>query len=90
MRQLVAILLSAAAIVAMAGVVVGPAGAADMPGAVTEPSRVVACAQPQEAVVLFDEFGTPTVPGRTPYFYCVTGTTLIPGQIPPPPEYCCG
>ena len=88
MRQLAAaIFLSALAIAAMMGAI-GPSGAADLPGSYGgEP--VNACA-PKEEVILFDEDGAPTVPARTPYFTCVTGTTLLPGQIPPPPEYCCG
>ena len=44
---------------------------------------------PREVVILYDKEGRPTVPARTPYFTCVTGTTLLPGEIPPPPEYCC-
>jgi hypothetical protein len=96
MRQLVAAtLLSALAIAAMVGAL-GPAGAADMPaGAVVVETPALACA-PQETVILFKEWGhigvwsEPTVPARTPYFTCVTGTTLLPGEIPPPPEYCCG
>jgi hypothetical protein len=55
---------------------------------VPEPQPVKAC--PQEVVILYDEDGHPTIPARTPYYYCVTGTTLLPGDIPPPPEYCCG
>ena len=47
------------------------------------------CGQNADDVVLFDEKGRPTIPARTPFFYCVTGETLLPGQIPPPPEYCC-
>jgi hypothetical protein len=55
---------------------------------------VNACGQPQEEVILFQdnglfEHGYPTVVARTPYFTCVTGTVLLPGDIPPPPEYCC-
>ena len=50
---------------------------------------VVAVCGPQEIGILYDEHGIPTVPARTPYYYCVTGTTLLPGDIPPPPEYCC-
>jgi hypothetical protein len=88
MRQLAAaIFLSALAIAAMMGAI-GPSGAADLPGSYGG-EAVNACA-PKEEVILFDEDGAPTVPGRTPYFTCVTGTTLLPGQIPPPPEYCCG
>lgn len=70
-----------------------PAVAADLPGgqyaAPGAPVIVDACAA-REQVILFDEDGAPTVPARTPYFTCVTGTTLLPGEIPPPPEYCCG
>lgn len=88
MRQLaVAIFLSALAIAAMMGAI-GSAGAADLPGAYPDGRRANACA-PKETVILFDEDGVPTVPARTPYFTCVTGTVLLPGQIPPPPEYCC-
>jgi hypothetical protein len=65
----------------------GQAGAADL--TVSEPPRRIAACVPREVVVLFDERGHPTVPARTPYFYCVTGTTLLPRDIPPPPEYCC-
>ena len=87
MRQLIAaIFLSALAIAAMMGAI-GSAGAADLPGSAG--GAINACGQPQEDVILFDEDGTPTVPARTPYFTCVTGTVLLPGQIPPPPEYCC-
>jgi hypothetical protein len=50
---------------------------------------VVAACGAREIVILFDERGYPTIPARTPYFYCVTGTVLLPGDIPPPPEYCC-
>jgi hypothetical protein len=89
MRQiLAAIALSAAAIAAMAGAI-GPAGAADLTGYQTDRHNVRGCAASQEVVVLFDERGRPTVPARTPYFYCVTGTMLLPRDIPPPPEYCC-
>ena len=41
-----------------------------------------------EVVVIFID-NKPTIPARTPYFTCLTGTTLLPGTIPPPPEYCC-
>ena len=85
MRQLAAaIFLSALAIAAMMGAI-GPSGAADLPEGGASAN---ACA-PKEEVILFDEDGFPTVPARTPYFTCVTGTTLLPGEIPPPPEYCC-
>lgn len=92
MRQLiVGIVLSATALVLMVAMS-GLAKAADMPeGYVAKrPAVVQACAGPQEKVILFDEEGVPTVPGRTPYYYCVTAATLLPGEIPPPPEYCCG
>jgi hypothetical protein len=89
MRQLAAaIFLSALAIAAMLGAI-GPSGAADLPGSYGGGAVVDACA-PKEQVILFDEDGFPTVPARTPYFTCVTGTTLLPGEIPPPPVYCCG
>jgi len=67
-----------------------PAGAADLPqDYVPGPTVVPYCAQPPERVILFDRWGRPTVPARTPYYYCVTGRTLFAGDIPPPPEYCC-
>jgi hypothetical protein len=85
--------LGAAMISAIAiGGVLAAAGAvkaADL--SVPGPQRmIVAACPPGERVILFDEKGRPTVPARTPYFYCVTGTVLLPGDIPPPPEYCCG
>ena len=84
-----------ASMAAIAGLVAGTmlsgtdlAGAADMPGA--DGRRVTnICGQNVEDVVLFDARNRPTIPARTPFFYCVTGETLLPGQIPPPPEYCC-
>ena len=88
-RQLgVAVALSAAAVAAMSAAA-GRAGAADL---TIEPQQVIvqACPGPREIVILYDKDGRPTVPGRTPYYHCVTGTTLLPGEIPPPPEYCCG
>ncbi len=98
MRQLAAaIALSALAIAAMLGVV-GPAGAADIPGYHKHAGKHYygAACPPREEVILFrraSDFSLvefPTVPARTPYFTCVTGTVLLPGNIPPPPEYCCG
>jgi len=66
----------------------GLAVAADLPGTDGRyPANI--CGQNVDNVVLFDEKGRPTIPARTPFFYCVTGETLLPGQIPPPPEYCC-
>ena len=81
--------LSAFAIAALiAGA--GSAGAADMPeGGQSHGQAVYGQCAPKETVILFDENGWPTVVGRTPYYTCVTGSTLLPGQIPPPPEYCC-
>ena len=64
------------------------AGAADMPGADGKQVTNI-CGQNVDDIVLFDERNRPTIPARTPFFYCVTGETLLPGQIPPPPEYCC-
>lgn len=81
---------AALAAVALAGLASsgGPSAAADL----TLPERpvVAACPPPQEVVILYDKEGRPTVPGRTEYYFCVTGTVLRPGDIPPPPEYCCG
>ncbi len=82
---------------AIAGLVAGamlasvdPAAAADPPGTIPEAQKTTnVCGQNVEDVVLFDGKGRPTIPARTPFFYCVTGETLLPGQIPPPPEYCC-
>jgi hypothetical protein len=89
MRQLAAaIFLSALAIAAMMGAI-GTAGAADLPESARGGRAVVDACAAKEDVILFDKHGFPTVPGRTPYFTCVTGTVLLPGQIPPPPEYCC-
>lgn len=81
--------LSAFAIATMMAVAVD-AEAADMPERGLKTAVAVdQCKGPLETVELFDENGWPTVPGRTPYYYCVTGSTLLPGEIPPPPEYCC-
>ena len=85
-----------ASMAAIAGLVAGTmlssvdlAAAADMPGAASaEPVKNI-CGQNVNDVVLFDARNRPTIPARTPFFYCVTGETLLPGQIPPPPEYCC-
>ena len=86
---LAAAILSAIAVAAMAAAA-GRAGAADLTVYPDERPLVYACPGPQEVVVIYDKQGRPTVPARTPYFTCVTGTTLLPGDIPPPPEYCCG
>jgi hypothetical protein len=86
--------LGAAAISALAlsGVLVaaGAVKAADLSVTPTQQRVVVAACPPGELVILFDEKGRPTVPARTPYFYCLTGTVLLPADIPPPREYCCG
>jgi hypothetical protein len=96
MRQLAAaIVLSALAIAAMMGAI-GPAGAADMGGYYAPPPPPSGACAPREQVILFKEEGIfprfryPTIPARTPYYTCVTGSVLVPGDIPPPPEYCCG
>ena len=85
---LAAAILSAIAVAAMAAAA-GRAGAADLSVYPAERPLGYACPGPQEVVILYDKQGRPTVPARTPYFTCVTGTTLLPGDIPPPPEYCC-
>ncbi len=83
-----------AGMVAIGGLVAGTmlsganlAVAADMPQ--TDRPATKICGQYVDDVILFDARGRPTIPARTPFFYCVTGETLLPGQIPPPPEYCC-
>lgn len=70
------------------------AGAADLTPVVAYPDGryppvYAVCDVPTGPVILFDTKGRPTVPARTPMFYCLTGHTLTPGEIPPPPEYCC-
>ena len=82
--------LSAFAIAALIAAA-GSAGAADMPerGGQSHAQAAYGQCAAKETVQLFDENGWPTVVGRTPYYTCVTGSTLLPGQIPPPPEYCC-
>jgi hypothetical protein len=91
MRKLLAAFsFSALAFAGMAGVT-GTAQAADLPGYMAAGyghGPIHACA-PREHVELFNDRGTPTVAGRTPYYTCVTGEVLLPGEIPPPPEYCC-
>lgn len=94
MRKIIQAMRRAAAMTAIGGLVAGTmlssidlAVAADMPGD-AKPVKYI-CGQNVDDVVLFDAIGRPTIPARTPFFYCVTGETLKPGQIPPPPEYCC-
>lgn len=87
----------ALAILAGAGFALAPlaaASAADLPPGLYPEKRFVApvysvCALPTGPVILFDRYGRPTVPARTPMFFCLTGHTLLPGEVPPPPEYCC-
>jgi len=95
MRKIFQAMRRTAAAAAIAGLVAGAvlsgaslANAADMPGTDGRQAMNI-CGQNADDVVLFDEKGRPTIPARTPFFYCVTGETLLPGQIPPPPEYCC-
>ena len=96
MSKMIQAMRRTAAMAAIGGIVAGTmlggidlAVAADMPGAGNGQPVTKICGQNVEDVVLFDEKGRPTIPARTPFFYCVTGETLLPGQIPPPPEYCC-
>jgi hypothetical protein len=83
----------AGAVMAMAPL--ATAGAADLPPGVYHPDVrypppvYTVCGIPVDHVILFDRYGRPTVPARTPMFYCLTGHTLTPGEVPPPPEYCC-
>lgn len=51
--------------------------------------QIYACGQDVSRIVLFDDEGKPTIPARTPFYTCITGSTLLRDQIPPPPEYCC-
>ena len=95
-KILIEALRRTAGMAAIAGIVAGTmasstdrAAAADMPGAAMSQQVTKICGQNVDDIILFDEKGRPTIPARTPFFYCVTGETLLPGQIPPPPEYCC-
>ncbi len=68
----------------------GSAGAADLSvGDGQQDRKIYVCGKRVDQIILFDEYGQPTVPARTPMYYCITGETLLPGDIPPPPEYCC-
>jgi hypothetical protein len=68
----------------------GSAGAADLSvGDGQQDRRIYVCGHRVDQIILYDEYGQPTVPARTPMYYCITGETLLPGDIPPPPEYCC-
>ncbi len=71
-------------------VAAGPAGAADLSAGDGEGDRAIyVCGHRMDHIILFDEDGRPTVPARTPMYYCITGQTLTASQLPPPPEYCC-
>jgi hypothetical protein len=85
MRKLAAAIFVSALAMAATGGTIGTSRAADLPAS---HGRIPACAA-REQVILFDRHGHPTAPARTPYFFCVTGGVLLPGDIPPPPEYCC-
>jgi hypothetical protein len=89
MRTIYSLQALSLAVAAATLTAVGSSQAADLTVPVERRPVIAACA-PQEVVILYDKHGRPTVPARTPYYYCVTGTTLLPGEIPPPPEYCCG
>ena len=68
----------------------GSAGAADLStGDGAENRKIYVCGNRVDHIILFDEQGNPTVPARTPMYWCITGETLKAGDIPPPPEYCC-
>ncbi len=90
-RQVITTAVLSAFAIAVMIAAAGSAGAADMPERGDQSQAQAAYGQcaAKETVQLFDENGWPTVVGRTPYYTCVTGSTLLPGQIPPPPEYCC-
>ena len=75
-------------------VAAGSAGAADLSagdgnGIGYDDRAIYVCGQRMDHIILFDEWGRPTVPARTPMYYCITGRTLTKSQLPPPPEYCC-
>ena len=96
MSKMIQAMRRAAAVAAIGGLVAGTmlsgadlAFAADLPEAGNGQQVSNVCGQNAGDVILFDAKGRPTIPARTPFFYCVTGETLLPGQIPPPPEYCC-
>ncbi|WP_128291389.1 hypothetical protein [Afifella aestuarii] len=92
-RQMLAVAALSAAAIGMLAASVSAARAADLDVGYYPPvnpqPQVVVCPIGGETVKLFDKERRPTVPARTPYFYCATGETLLPGEIPPPPEYCC-
>src|SRR5688572_13959696 len=64
----VAAALSAIAIGAMVAAA-GRAGAADL--TIPQQQVLVQACPPPEVGILYDEEGRPTVPARTPYYYCV-------------------
>ena len=91
--RLTAVAVLSAGAVAFTLAASGPAAAADISvGDVVyedQPVRVHACGQDVSQIVLFDRKKRPTVVARTPFYTCVTSETLLKGEIPPPPEYCC-
>jgi hypothetical protein len=75
-------------------VAAGSAGAADLSagdgyGDDYGDRAIYVCGHRMDQIILYDEWGRPTVPARTPMYYCITGHTLTKSQLPPPPEYCC-
>jgi len=94
-RQIVAVAALSAAAIGILAAGVSASRAADLlpgPGYTYEPAPApvrVVCPIGGQAVTFFGRDRRPTVPARTPYFYCATGETFLPGDIPPPPEYCC-
>ncbi|MBZ8131869.1 hypothetical protein [Afifella sp. IM 167] len=94
-RQMVAVAALSAAVIAILAAGVSAARAADLlpaPNYAYQPAPApiqVVCPIGGQTVTFFDRDGRPTPPARTPYFYCATGETFLPGDIPPPPEYCC-
>lgn len=86
---------------AMAALVPTMGVAADLPAQVEAPvvmeevpvatGYTDICGRPLAVVpIFFDHRGKPTPVARTPYYYCVTGRTLTPYELPPTYEYCCG
>ncbi|WP_156953222.1 hypothetical protein [Afifella pfennigii] len=92
-RQMVAVVALSAAAIGILAAGVSASRAADLYVPQQEVYRPapapVACPIGGQTVTFYDRQGHPTAPARTPYFYCATGETFLPGDIPPPPEYCC-
>ena len=54
-------------------VAAGTAGAADLSAGDGEQDRAIyVCGHRMDHIILFDEEGRPTVPARTPMYYCIT------------------